>query len=239
MNKIIFRSLFLLLLIFTVSCDVVTLASLFTGVSNKNSSNTDLIKNDPKYIIIEPSSLVIRSGEEKNLIAFVYMEDGKIDTTNTDIIWESEERGIADIDPKGKLKAVRAGEVGILAKFKDSKISNRILVSVIGKKLVDKIVITPNVLNMKVDDLADVIATVNLTDGTKNGNVEWSSSDNTIVVVNEFGKVSAKKEGTASIIATYKLDPSYKQSLDVNISKENMSASPSPANNEQIKSGNK
>ncbi|MFN8670919.1 MAG: Ig-like domain-containing protein [Candidatus Sericytochromatia bacterium] len=179
------------------------------------NQNQTKITNPPKYILIEPSGVVLRAGEEKVLTAFVYMPNGDSDTSNKNIIWDSSERGILDIDEKGKIKAIRAGESSITAKFKDTDIVNRIVVSVIDKKIVDKIDVSPTELKLKVGESANVKATVNLTDGTKNSNIIWTSSDNTIAIVNEEGKVTAIKQGNASIVANYATDSRYKKSIDI------------------------
>ncbi len=175
--------------------------------------------NIPKYLLIEPSEVVLRSGDQKLLTAFVYMPNGDSDTSNKNILWESSERGIVDIDEKGKIKAVRSGEASITAKFKDSDVISRILVSVTDKKLVERIDITPLELKLKAGETAVLTGSVTLTDGTKNSNIIWTSSDNTIAIVNEFGKVSAVKEGVASIVANYATDSKYKKSIDITVSK--------------------
>ncbi|MFN4150488.1 MAG: Ig domain-containing protein [Candidatus Sericytochromatia bacterium] len=175
----------------------------------------------PKYLLIEPSSIVLRSGDEKLLTAFVYMPDGNSDTSNKNIVWESSDRGIADIDDKGKIKAVRSGEVSITAKFKDTDVLSRVLVTVNDKKLVEKIDVNPPELKLKVGESSNLTATVNMADGTKNSNIIWSSSDNTVATVNDFGKVSAIKIGTVSIVANYAPDSRYKKSIDVTITEAN------------------
>lgn len=199
------KKIYFTLLLFLTSC----------VINQAKTINTNI----PKYLLIEPSEVVLRSGDQKLLTAFVYMPNGDSDTSNKNILWESSERGIVDIDEKGKIKAVRSGEASITAKFKDSDVISRILVSVTDKKLVERIDITPLELKLKAGETAVLTGSVTLTDGTKNSNIIWTSSDNTIAIVNEFGKVSAVKEGVASIVANYATDSKYKKSIDITVSK--------------------
>ncbi|MEK7431561.1 MAG: Ig-like domain-containing protein [Cyanobacteriota bacterium] len=199
------KKIYFTLLLFLTSC----------VINQAKTINTNI----PKYLLIEPSEVVLRSGDQKVLTAFVYMPNGDSDTSNKNILWESSERGIVDIDEKGKIKAVRSGEASITAKFKDSDVISRILVSVTDKKLVERIDITPLELKLKAGETAVLTGSVTLTDGTKNSNIIWTSSDNTIAIVNEFGKVSAVKEGVASIVANYATDSKYKKSIDITVSK--------------------
>lgn len=175
----------------------------------------------PKYLLIEPSSVILRSGDEKLLTAFVYMPDGNSDTSNKNIVWDSSDRGVVDIDDKGKIRAVRSGEASVTAKFKDTEVLSRVVVTVNDKKLVEKIDVNPPELKLKVGESSALTATVNMADGTKNSNIIWSSSDNTIATVNDFGKVSAIKSGTVSIVANYAPDSRYKKSIDVTITEAN------------------
>ena len=69
---------------------------------------------------------------------------------------------------------------------------------------------------MKVGSQADLIGTASLKDETKSSNVNWSSSDNTIAVVNN-GKITANKLGTTTILATSNLDSAYKGILNVQV----------------------
>ena len=199
------KKIYFTLLLFLTSC----------VINQAKTINTNI----PKYLLIEPSEVVLRSGDQKVLTAFVYMPNGDSDTSNKNILWESSERVIVDIDEKGKIKAVRSGEASITAKFKDSDVISRILVSVTDKKLVERIDITPLELKLKAGETAVLTGSVTLTDGTKNSNIIWTSSDNTIAIVNEFGKVSAVKEGVASIVANYATDSKYKKSIDITVSK--------------------
>lgn len=202
----------LILFIFLTSCD-------FSKIFGPNTDKEVLPPDkNPKFIIVEPSNILMRAGDEKIINSYVYMEDGSVDNTNGNITWESEDRSIAEIETTGKLKAIRTGETGIFAKHKTGKVTTRVIAKILGKKIVEKIVVTPTSLDLKILQTGELLATVYMADGTKNGNVLWSSSDNTIAKVSEFGKVTAIKKGTTTVVATFALDPLYRQSVDINVS---------------------
>jgi uncharacterized protein YjdB len=188
-----------------------------TASTSSNSSVSPEKDKGIKAIIIDPTNIVLQTGEEKLLTGTLYFEQGQADNTNINIEWLSEDRSIVDVDKNGKIKAIKQGETGIIAKYKYSNTANRTIVRVVSNKIIEKIAITPNYLNLKVGDSANALATVFLSDGTKNSNIEWSSSDNTIATVNDNGRITTKKIGLTTIVATYKLDSIYKGSVDVNV----------------------
>lgn len=69
---------------------------------------------------------------------------------------------------------------------------------------------------MKIGSQADIIGTAILKDNTKSSNVTWSSSDNTIAIVNN-GKVTANKIGTTTILAVSNIDSNYKGLLNIEV----------------------
>lgn len=69
---------------------------------------------------------------------------------------------------------------------------------------------------MKISSQADLSGTVILNDGTKSSNVAWTSSDNTVAVVNN-GKVTANKIGSTTILAVSNVDSSYKGILNIDV----------------------
>lgn len=209
MKKLVNLSL-LILLTALCACDV-------SFLSTRPGSTVNVIKINPQYILLEPSSVNLVSGQERIISSFVYMDDGSVDISNTKISWQSEDRSILEIDQTGKLRAIREGEAAIVAKHIDNGITARLIVQVLKKKLVEKIEILPGSLQIKLGAISSLIAIVSMTDNTKNANVFWSSSDNTIASVDQSGKVTAVKRGTASITATFNLDNSYRQSIDVEV----------------------
>ena len=69
---------------------------------------------------------------------------------------------------------------------------------------------------MKIGSQADITGTAVLKDNTKSSNVTWSSSDNTVALVNN-GKVTGNKIGTTTILAISNLDSNYKGILNIEV----------------------
>lgn len=74
-----------------------------------------------------------------------------------------------------------------------------------------------NSLIMKVNAKAKVIGTVTLKDKTRSSNIKWSSSDNTLVFINNDGVIQANKIGNTSILASSVIDTDYKEILNIKI----------------------
>jgi len=68
----------------------------------------------------------------------------------------------------------------------------------------------PDQLVMVEGNKLKATANVVYVDNSRNSDISWSSSDNTIAVVSKTGKVTALKKGKVTIVATYNLDISYK-----------------------------
>lgn len=69
---------------------------------------------------------------------------------------------------------------------------------------------------MKVGSQAELIGTVLLKNNTKSSNVSWSSSDNTLVNINN-GKITANKIGVSTIQAISNIDPKYSDFINIEI----------------------
>lgn len=86
------------------------------------------------------------------------------------------------------------------------------------EKLVKDITIQPEHMVVEAGTAYDVIAVVSYVDGSFDSNVTWSSSDATIVSVNPTtGRMTALKQGVASIVAQSPLDKTKKTTATVSV----------------------
>ena len=113
----------------------------------------------------------------------------KIKGTTQKIKWSSSDKKVATVNSKGKVTAKNNGKVTITAKVGKSKYKCKITVG-----NVVKISETEHAIN------AGENFTLKIT-GTSE-KITWSSSDTSIATVDKNGKVTAKKEGTATITTT-------------------------------------
>lgn len=158
-------------------------------------------------LTVEPAKLYLVAGDSKLVKAMAYRADGTLESTGKlSFKWSSEDRTIAQVDETGKILAIKAGETHIKTTLADSSLEQRTQVVVVAKTSEVKVIVTPTQLQLKISQQAMVQATVILPDGSKNANVNWSSSDDRILAVNPSGagaQVTALSPGTATAVATY------------------------------------
>ena len=193
---------------YTVTCEVTVKVPL-TGISIK--SNTTLIKN-------QSETLVVTYNEEDT-------------TDDKTVIWESKDNTIATVDENGKVTGLKEGKTTIVAKV--GKFVKECNVSVKEIKL------RGIEINNKIDTLLkgqevklEVMYTPeNTTDDKK---VQWMSSDEEIVTVDENGVVKGLKDGKATITAT---SGEYSDSYEIEIKEIQMTGMEIEAENTVIGAG--
>ncbi|MEB3329046.1 MAG: Ig-like domain-containing protein, partial [Candidatus Sericytochromatia bacterium] len=90
-----------------------------------------------------------------------------------------------------------------------------------------KVLVSPGKPVMEPEESLRLIAEVQLADGQINGNVQWSSSDDTIATVTPTtGQVKALREGRVTVVAAYALDPKVKGLAVLTIVKDKAAAPP-------------
>ena len=137
-------------------------------------------------------------GDTDNLISTV----NPANSISKAVTWESSNASIATVDNAGKVTGVKAGTATITVTTVDGSKTATCTVTVN-----DPIIkVTSVSLNITTDSLvvgsADTLtSTVNPIDAT-NKDVTWTSSDASIATVDNTGKVTAVRAGTATITAT-------------------------------------
>lgn len=133
-------------------------------------------------------------GDSETLTATITPENA----TNQKVTWKSSNAAVATVDAAGKVTAVKAGEATITVTTEDG-----------GKTATCKVTVKPNLVSeitlaalaIYVGESKAVTATVKPDDAT-NKELTWKSSDESIATVDNTGKVTGKKIGTATITAT-------------------------------------
>ena len=161
---------------FTATC-IVTVIVPTTGVS-LNRGTTDL-----------------EVGAEETLIATV----APTNATNPNVTWVSSNSAIATVDTDGKVTAISEGTATITVTTEDGNKTATCIVTVsLPAVPVTGVSINPAEVSIEVGDEATLIATVAPIDAT-NQAVTWSSSDESVATVDNYGKVTAIGEGSAEI----------------------------------------
>lgn len=107
------------------------------------------------------------------------------------VTWETSDKDVATVK-NGRITAIGAGEATITAICGETKVTCTVQVVAVN------IVLSETSATVEKGSTLTLTATAD-----REGNIVWSSSDESIATV-ENGVVTAKKEGTATITATYK-----------------------------------
>ncbi|MBO6044969.1 MAG: Ig domain-containing protein [Bacteroidales bacterium] len=160
---------------FTASC-AVTVAAKVIDVSSVSLSKTEL---------------TLTEGDSETITATVKPDDA----TDKTVTWTSSDTAVATVEG-GKITAVKDGEATITAKAGDKTATCKVTVE---KKViaVESVELDKTEIELTEGDSATLVATVKPDDATDKS-VTWSSSDPEVATV-EDGKVTAVKEGTATI----------------------------------------
>ena len=121
--------------------------------------------------------------------------------TNKSVEWSSSDETVAIIDENGVVTAVAVGEATITATTVDgSNLSATCKVTVVPT-LAETITLDKTEISFEATETATLVATV-LPELVTDKSVKWSSSDETVAVVDENGVVTAVAVGEAIITAT-------------------------------------
>ena len=147
-------------------------------------------------------------GVDKSFTLSVMVDN--VVVTDQEFRWVSSDSSIASVDKKGKVTGKKLGRVTITAYAMDgSGLEASCEVEVV--RAVTKVSLDRTTLTMLVDDIAQLTAKVEPSNATYK-NVKWTSSDNSVVMVDEDGMITALKAGTATITAEA-LDNSGKKAV--------------------------
>ncbi len=123
------------------------------------------------------------------------------DTSNKKVTWSSSDDNIAKVDTNGLVIAIAVGEATITATTTDgSNLSATCKVTVVPT-LAESIALDKTEISLEATETATLVATI-LPELTTDKSVEWSSSDETVAVVDENGVVTTIAVGEATITAT-------------------------------------
>ena len=178
-------------------------ATITATAANGLSDSCAVTVADPDIpvagISLDRHELSLLTGGTDTLVATITPDDA-----TEEILWTSSDESIVTVDQNGNLKAVAPGKATVTAGTA-SGISDSCLVTVSdpgpSDVPVESIAVDPDKTIVKVGECKQLNVTIspeNATDQT----VTWSSSDKSIVTVDENGKITGVKPGTATITVT-------------------------------------
>lgn len=180
----------------------------FRSISYKDTS-----LNPQKKLVINNHENRLEVDETTQLSTKVLSDEISTDG----LMWVSSDDNIAKVDENGVVTATGLGRAYIYATKEDTiELYDYCIVDVVENIPISNISLDVSTLALKTGEEHQFIPTVepeNALDRT----VTWTSSDETIVAVNENGLVTAKSAGTAVITATSNYDKSISISCTVTV----------------------
>lgn len=185
-------------------------------VANKSGNATITVTSEEGNktatcsVTVEPKTIPV-TGISLNKILLTLVEgDSEILTasiepshsTDKKIVWESSNNETASVDNNGKISAHKKGTAKITATSEDGNCSATCDITVEEKAIPVTSVSLNNIELMLVEgDSVKLKATIAPSNATYK-DVDWKSSDESIVTVDIYGKVTALKSGVALITVT-------------------------------------
>lgn len=148
-------------------------------------------------IQITPSNAKIAIGKTLQLNAIIAPSDA----TSTNLLWSSTNTSVAKVSQNGQVDAIAEGEAIIIASTQDgSNLSAACVISVYQENvLISDIILNPTHIEGLENESVTINAVV-IPDNATNKRLKWSSSNESVAVVND-GVVNLIKGGSAIICA--------------------------------------
>lgn len=158
---------------------------------------------------LDRSELILKVGEGEKLEATIL----PLDATNQNLIWMSSNSNIVNVDSKGKVTALAPGEAVITVITEEGEFSDRC--NIIVPVSVTGVSIEEDSLSLYINQSYQLTYKVE-PDNATNTEVEWTSSNEGVAIVDSLGKVFAVSPGVATITVTTR-DGSYKSEVKVEV----------------------
>lgn len=137
-----------------------------------------------------------------------------------DIIWISSDEDIATVDDNGLVSTVSPGECVIIASSEfDPSVYAECKVNIKEPVIIEEITLNMDAVEIELDKTIQLTAAINPDIEGYNGLI-WSSSNDSVALVNETGLVTAISEGECFILASSEYAPSVYAECKVTVIKD-------------------
>lgn len=151
-------------------------------------------------VALDQTTLKLSPGGSATLVATVAPENAK----DKSLTWSSSNEQIVTVDANGNVTAVKEGTATITVTTTDGGFTATAKVTVSADVVaVTGVTLDKTSLTLAPNGSSTLKATVAPANASNKG-VTWTSSDTTVATVSSTGKVTAKKDGTATITVTTK-----------------------------------
>ena len=179
------------------------------------TGGTPPVTVDVESVSLDKESLSLELGASATLTAAV----SPANATNKKITWASSDASIASVDQNGKVTANKVGgPVTVTVTTDDGGFSAECAVTVTSapERPVTSISI-PATETLTIGGSKTLTVTYSPDNANAGKELSWESSDESVATVDQNGKVSGVKEGTATVTATSTTNPSVKASCLVTV----------------------
>ncbi|HJJ00621.1 MAG TPA: leucine-rich repeat protein [Coriobacteriaceae bacterium] len=156
---------------------------------------------------LSESNISMLKGESKTLGADIQ----PLDFTGN-VVWKSSDANVATVDANGKVKAVGAGAATITLAVGEKSATCKVTVS----QPVTSISLNKSSASLESGETVQLTASVYPSDANNKG-ITWTTSNASIATVDQSGKVTALKKGSATITATAKDGSGRSRSCEVTV----------------------
>ena len=161
---------------------------------NKPSENIPI-----ESVSLDKTTLTLEEQEAETLVATINPSDTTDDTTLT---WKSSNPEVATVDQEGKVTAIKEGSATITVTTVNGKEAT-CTVTVTKKPVpIESVSLNKTTLTLEEQQAETLVATINPSDTTDDTTLTWKSSNPEVATVDQEGKVTAIKEGSATITVT-------------------------------------
>ena len=168
-------------------------ATITAKTEDKEATCTVTVTVPIESISLNKTELTLDKGQSETLIAIVKPDDA----TEKTVTWFSADPGVAAVVvTSGKVIAMDGGQTTVSAKVGDQIASCTVTVKV----PVESIILNRTDITLEEGESATLKATITPKDADDQA-VTWSSSDGSIVSVDQYGTIHAIKQGSADILA--------------------------------------
>lgn len=201
-----------------------------------------------KKIVFKKLPGTFYKGTAVNMRELLNLDDVAANDHITDtfkITWSSSDEKVASIDANGVATGLKEGKTTIKAMITAEDASGNQTASfeveteteVVAVPL-KSIVFNKEIKSMKAGTTETLVIVYNPENTTDLKEVEWSSSDTTVLTVDQNGKITALKAGTAKITATSKVDKLISCSCEITVTASGSDTKPNTKPNPDSKPGN-
>lgn len=160
------------------------------------AKTTTLTQKYATSLAVNPLELSLNTGES----ALLSVEFTPANTTDKSVVWFSSDNAIVVVDQLGNVKAVGEGEAFITATTTDG--SNMFATCCVTVKAIQvkSLTLDKHKVSLNIGNIQQLRATI-LPQQEANSTIVWSSSDDSVAVVDQNGVVTAKGVGKVMITA--------------------------------------